>query len=175
MQMRELDQPEIARVWEIDRSEVIDAIYVVSHGKLLVKEVHYDMSGWPPGEPEAYQPLLEECYAHGGTFLGVFREEKLIAVSVLENRFIGPAEDTLQLKFLHVSHGERGQGLGSMLFRQTAELAHSRGASKLYISATPAKATVDFYQRRGCVLAGYVDPDLYALEPDDIHLEYSLS
>jgi hypothetical protein len=41
----------------------------------------------------------------------------------------------------------------------------------MYISATPSEHTVDFYMRLGCRLAAEPDPELYAFEPEDIHLE----
>jgi hypothetical protein len=47
-------------------------------------------------------------------------------------------------------------------------------ARRLYISATPSENTVNFYLRQGCVLARQIDPELFELEPEDIHLEYDL-
>jgi hypothetical protein len=40
----------------------------------------------------------------------------------------------------------------------------------LYISATPSQNTVDFYLKRGCQVTGDPDPELWELEPEDIHL-----
>jgi hypothetical protein len=40
----------------------------------------------------------------------------------------------------------------------------------LYISAAPTENTVNFYLRRGSLLAATPEPDLFALEPKDIHL-----
>ncbi len=80
----------------------------------------------------------------------------------------------LQLKFLHVSRDCRGQGTGTKLFHIAVEKAKELGARKLYISATPSENTVNYYMRLGCVLATEIDPELFALEPEDIHLEYVL-
>jgi len=49
------------------------------------------------------------------------------------------------------------------------------GAKKLYISATPTKATVDFYRNEGAVIAKEIDSDLFKFEPLDIHLELDLT
>ncbi len=54
---------------------------------------------------------------------------------------------------------------------KTIEKAKELGAKKLYISATPSKNTVNFYMHLGCNLASEINPELYQLEPDDIHLE----
>lgn len=173
MHTRELTRAEVDQVWQIDRREVIEAVYRREGNKLVLQREHHDISGWPPGEAEVYGPVLRDCFDRGGTFIGVFdKAEKLIAVSVLESRFIGEKKDRLQLKFLHVSRAHRGQQLGAELFALSVARARELGASKLYISATPSKNTVDFYLILGCRLAEEIDPDLYVLEPEDIHLEY---
>ena len=171
---RELSRDEIKEIWTIDRSEVIEAIYYLEHGALVLKLEHFDMRGWPPGEPEHYTPLLESCYDHGGWFYGLFENDRLIGAAVLEGRFIGEDQDQLQLKFLHVSSPYRRQGLGRKLFELAAIEAWRRGARRLYISATPSENTVDFYRGLGCSVAAEPDPELFALEPEDIHLEFVL-
>jgi hypothetical protein len=40
----------------------------------------------------------------------------------------------------------------------------------MYVSATPTGSAVGFYLGRGCRLADPVHPDLFAQEPEDIHL-----
>lgn len=175
MKIRPLTRSEVPYVWQIDRSEVINKIYYLQKGKLVLKREHYDMRGWPPGEPEHYTPFLIDCFDHGGHFWGAFSGELLIGVVILENRFIGITKDTLQMKFLHVSNSFRKQGLGKKLFILAAEKAIELGAKKMYISATPAENTVNFYMRLGCVLASEIDTDLFALEPEDIHLEFDLT
>ena len=39
-----------------------------------------------------------------------------------------------------------------------------------YVSATPSSATVDAYLRLGAELLERPDPELFAEEPEDIHL-----
>lgn len=168
---RKLLREEIDRIWTIDRREVIENIYYYGEGKLTLRPEHYDMSGWPPGEGEKYSPILADCYNRGGWFYGLWNGDRLCAAAVLENRWIGSPPDMLQLKFLHVSHGLRGIGLGKTLFEYARECARQMGARRLYISATPSENTVNFYLRRGCRLAAQSDPELFELEPEDIHLE----
>jgi len=163
---------ELGDVWAIDRGEVIDNVYHLTEGQLVLQPEHWDMQGWPPGEPEMYMPILQSCFERGGAFYGVFEGSELVGVAVLESRFIGQNRDQLQLKFLHVSRTYRGQGWGRMLFEKAVSTARSAGARSLYVSATPSQNTVDFYRHLGCVLAAEVDPELFALEPEDIHLEY---
>ncbi len=168
---RELTRTEIARLWDIDRREVIDNIYYFENGGLVLKPEHYDMQGWPPGEAELYTPILLDCFDRGGWFHGLFDGELLVAAAVLESKFIGPHKDLLQLKALHVSCAYRGRGLGRQLFELARTKARALGAKGLYISATPSEHTVHFYMRLGSSLTPTPDPDLFALEPEDIHLE----
>lgn len=175
MNIRLLQRTEIPLIWQIDRREIIENVYYLREGKLVLEPEHYDMQGWPPGEAELYTPLLLDCYDRGGLFWGAFENDLLVGVSILESKWIGKHHDMLQLKFLHVSRGCRKQGIGARLFKLAAEKAQELGAKKLYISATPSEHTVNYYSRLGCVLATEIDPELFALEPEDIHLEYVIS
>jgi predicted N-acetyltransferase YhbS len=176
MNIRTLQRHEIPLVWQIDRREIIENIYYRREGRLVLEPQYFDAPGWPPNEAEIYTPILLDCFDRGGSFWGAFDDDgRIIGVSVLESKFIGTNHDTLQLKFLHVSHGIRKQGLGSKLFHLAAEKAKTLGARKLYISATPSENTINYYMRLGCVLATEIDPELFALEPEDIHLEYVIS
>jgi len=172
MIVRFLERDEVPLVWQIDRREVIHNIYYLREGQLVLVPEYYDMQGWPPGEAEHYSPILLDCFDRGGIFWGAFEDGNLVGVAVLESKFIGSKSDTLQLKFLHVNRGGRKQGLGRQLFNLAAEKAESLGAKKMYISATPSENTINFYRRLGCVPATEIDPELFVLEPEDIHLEY---
>ena len=166
---------EIKDIWAIDRGEVIEAVYYLEHGTLALRAEHVDVRGWPLGEAEKYTPILEACYDRGGWFYGLFDEQQLVGAAVLESTFIGKTGNQLQLKFLHISRTYRTQGLGRRLFDSAQVEATRRGAKSLYISATPSQHTIDFYVRLGCTVAAEPDPELFALEPADIHLHYTLS
>ncbi len=168
---RELHREEIARVWNIDRSEVIENVYHVENGTLVLRPEHHDLTGWPPGEAEKYTPIQLDCFDRGGWFYGAFDDTELIGAVVLDSKWIGKHKDQLQLKFLHVSSAYRKRGLGTELFELAKATARERKATRLYISATPSENTVNFYTRLGCAVAGQPEPDLFALEPEDIHLE----
>ena len=114
---------------------------------------------------------MVDCFDRGGWFHGAFDGGRLVGVAVLESKLIGKSEDQLQLKFLRVSRAYRKQGLGAKLFELAQVTAREGGARRLYISATPSENTVNFYLRLGCTLAREPDPELFELEPEDIHLE----
>ncbi len=175
MNIRPLHRDEIPLIWQIDRREIIQNIYYLNNGQLVLKSDYFDMQGWPPGEADLYTPLLLDCYDRGGTFWGAFENNQLIGAAVLESKFIGSHHDTLQLKFLHVSRDYRKQGLGKQLFDLAVEKAKALGARNLYISATPSENTIKYYIHLGCMLATEIDPELFVLEPEDIHLEYKIA
>lgn len=172
MIIRSLQREEIPLVWHIDRREIIQNIYHRRDGKLVLVPDYFDVQGWQPGEAEHYTPILTDCFDRGGTFWGAFEDAKIVGTAVLESKFIGTKHDTLQLKFLHVSRDQRKQGLAKKLFLLAVEKAELLGAKKLYISATPSENTINFYIHLGCTLTTELHPELFALEPEDIHLEY---
>lgn len=172
---RRLSRHEIKALWTIDRSEVVEAVYYLERGALVLRPEHHDVRGWPPGEAEKYTPILEACHDRGGWLYGLFDDERLVGAAVLESAFIGKNRDQLQLKFLHISRTYRSQGLGQRLFDLAQVEATQRGAKSLYISATPSEHTIGFYLRLGCQVTSEPDPELFEIEPDDVHLEYALT
>ena len=171
---RELSRDEINLVWTIDRREVIEGIYYLVGSALELRAEYYDMPGWPDGEQEKYGPILSDIFDRGGWFYGVFDSKRLVAVAVLDSRFVGPHSEHCVLDFLHVSRDYRGQGLGRKLLVTSQEKARLLGAKWLYISATPSQRTVEFYLNQGCRVVSVPVPHLLALEPNDIHMECRL-
>ena len=169
-----LSRDEINEIWQIDRSELIEAVYYFVNETLILKPELHDVKGWPPGQAEKYTPILEACHDDGGWLYGLFDGQKQVGVAVLESRFIGKGKDHLQLKLLHISSSYRDKGFGQQLFNLAASEARQRGAKRLYISATPSEHTINFYLRLGCKFVSEPDPALFELEPEDIHLEYDL-
>jgi predicted N-acetyltransferase YhbS len=168
---RELLREEIEQIWGIDRSEMIKNVYYYENGVLVLKPEHFQAQGWPPGEAAKYTPIFYDCFDRGGWFCGAFDEGKLVGTAILESKFIGKDKEKLQLKFLHVSRAYRNRGLGKQLFELARVTASQRGARQLYISATPSENTVNFYLRLGSTITEEPDPELFAFEPEDIHLE----
>jgi predicted N-acetyltransferase YhbS len=168
---RRLRREEIGLLWTIDRGEIVERIYDLRDGALVLRPDFFDIRGWPPGEPEKYTPLLEASFDRGGVVLGVFDGPRLVGAAVIDTRRLGPLRDLVQLSFLHVGQDQRRLELGTQLFEAAQAVAAELGAGGLYVSATPSENTVDFYQRRGCRVTAEPDPDLFALEPEDIHFE----
>jgi GNAT superfamily N-acetyltransferase len=168
---RELTRDEIGLVWTIDRRELVERVYEVADGELRLKPDYCDIPGWPADETGRSTGLLEAAFARGARFLGIFDQSRLVALGVVDTRLLGLRSDLVQLAFLHVGRDHRGIGLGRELFDAARQIAGDLGANGLYVSATPSEHTIDFYRHRGCVVIDEPDPELFELEPEDIHLE----
>jgi len=174
MKTRTLKREEIEKVRDIDRSEIVEEDYHFKDGQLTLKNVFYDIKGWDPSGLEEHIKHLYDIHDRKGTLFGAFDGDQLIAISALESKFIGRKKDQLQLYFHHVDSHYRHKGIGGKLLTQVTEKAKKLGAKKLYISATPSKNTIEFYMYMGCRLTSELNPKLYRLEPEDIHLELKI-
>ncbi|UDI93956.1 GNAT family N-acetyltransferase [Pseudomonas sp. IAC-BECa141] len=167
---RALTESDLPRLALIDRSELVEECYRVENGELILYPARFDMRGWPEGEAEENARVLEKCWRSGGWLHGIFDGETLVAAVVVDNRVIhNQGLNMRQLKFLHISRVWRGHGLGGRLFALACAHGREVGAEALYVSATESRNTVEFYQRQGCRLLAQPDPELFALEPHDIH------
>jgi predicted N-acetyltransferase YhbS len=137
-------------------------------------DVDIDAPRWgEPGEHtvqqriDSWKPLLDS----GGVLLGAFDGHRLVGFAIYQP---ASASDPANLAVLHVTKTHRHHGVGCELTDEVARLARADGAQRLYVSATPTRATVDFYIARGFKPLATPDTRLYALEPDDIHMERAL-
>ena len=175
LKIRTINRREIEQVKNIDRSEIVDKIYYLEAGQLKLKNEFYNIRSWQVSDLEKNIEHLYKIYDKGGYLVGCFDSNKLVGVAALDSEFIGNNRDYLQLYFLHVDSKYRRTRIGSKLLKKVANHAKKLMAKKLYISATPSQNTIDFYINIGCQLVSELNPDLYQLEPNDIHLELSLS
>jgi len=165
--IRRMQNPEIERIAELDRSEHVRKIYVIRDGSLIQKDVDWHIPRWSQhmvqAKIEAWRPML----AQGSSMFGAFDGKALIGFSIYRPNL---SQDTAQLGELYVSKDYRGQGIGALLLDKVVELARADGASKLYVSSTPTTATADFYMSNGFDLTKEINQYLYELEPEDIHM-----
>ena len=75
-----------------------------------------------------------------------------------------------QLAFLHVSEAFRAAGIGSRLCDDLELIARGAGDAEMVVSATPSENTVRFYSGRGYGLMAEPLPELFELEPEDVHM-----
>jgi GNAT superfamily N-acetyltransferase len=172
--VRQMAVDDMSRISEIDRSERITQQYRSRDGALELIDVDIDAPAWgQPGEApvddyiDKWTPLLEG----GGVFLGAFDKDRLVGFAI----YVPSIEEGLaQLAVLHVTRTHRRAGVGRQLSDEVMRRARDDGARRLYVSATPTRSTVDFYMAQGFEPLAVPNDRLYALEPDDIHLELKL-
>jgi ribosomal protein S18 acetylase RimI-like enzyme len=171
MQIKQLPNQELSRLAEIDRTEEIPQAYVVRDGELVLQDVRWRADPWPlEGEYYSIQHYVEwltPILDNGAVLLGALDGEKLAGLAVLDCKL---TETMAQLTFLHVSREYRSQGVGKALTQEMFRLARKYGATHIYVSSIPTKNSVDFYRNQGFRLTKTPHPELFALEPEDIHM-----
>jgi ribosomal protein S18 acetylase RimI-like enzyme len=165
--IRQMSPEELTRVEEIDVSESSDLVYYYIGGKIATRREARHRS---PRNTEAWGNYIEQWKAaleRGGATLGAFDEKRLVGIAVLQYHL---TERMAHLVALFVSKDYRRQGIASQLTQEIMRLAKAHRASEIYVSATPSESAIGFYRSQRFVLAQQVHKDLYALEPEDIHL-----
>jgi GNAT superfamily N-acetyltransferase len=169
---RTLEVTEFGRVGEIDRTERIDTLFVQDGERLEPRTGDFSAAPWDPvGEGEhsvaAQRSELEHYVEEGAICIGAFEDDRLVGVGAVRFHV---RENVAQLAYLHVTQGERGKGIGVALSAELERLAREAGDTSMVVSATPSENTVRFYLRRGFTPMAEPLPELYELEPDDIHM-----
>lgn len=170
--IRHLDKSDITRISEIDRSEHVTLSYVYRDGKLENCQVDWHVPRWftDGREEHSVQALIDKCVPilkESGVLFGALDGDVLAGLAILRYKLSGTMS---QLALLHVSRAHRRQGIATRLFQEACQLARADGAEELYVSATPSESAVGFYLSQGCQLAEQVNEELYAEEPEDIHM-----
>jgi GNAT superfamily N-acetyltransferase len=174
---RPLDAADLDRIGEIDRTERIETMYVQHSARLEERAGDWTSPPWSmEGEGEhsvAHQRAECERYlAAGALGLCAFEGERLVGIGLVTPH-VRPG--VAQLAFLHVSHGHRGRGVGGHLAAALERLAREHGDTMMVVSATPSENTVRFYLGRGFEPMAEPFPELYALEPEDVHMHKKLT
>ena len=167
-----MDRAELSRVGEIDRTERIEVLYDQHGTQLVVRHGNWSAPFWDPighGEHsvEAKVDALEHYVDAGGVALGAFAGGRLVGIGVVVPHL---RPGIAQLAFLHVSAPLRATGIGRRLSEQLEQIARTAGDSEMVVSATPSENTVRFYLGRGFRPTADPLPELFELEPDDVHM-----
>ncbi len=168
--IRELRREEAGILASIDRGERIDEEYALVDGRLELHQVDIDADGWNREELADFVGRLEALIDSGGVVLGAWDGDAIVGLGSLDLAPIGGDPAVLKLDMLYVGRSHRGHGVGHTLTAALADRARAHGASRLYISATPTRGTVDAYLAMGAAPVRGPNPDLFRLEPEDIHL-----
>jgi GNAT superfamily N-acetyltransferase len=171
-EVRTITVDELDRIHEIDVSEEGAAIFV-QHGTRLEKVARAHRRSWLTKEDWSGGVRVWQGFIKGGgSALGAFDREKLIGFAVYRSR-LSPATD--QLAALYIDRSFRRQGVASALLEQVVSLARENGALSLYVSAAPSEVAVSFYLDRGFAPVAEPNPQLFELEPEDVHMNMAIA
>jgi GNAT superfamily N-acetyltransferase len=172
--VRRLSLADLSLLRRIDRSEHQRVRYVVTDGQLVSHPFDFRVPAWDQdGDGDhsvaAKIAFAERIVARGADLLGAFVADEVAGLAIVEAEL---APGTAWLALMHVDRRHRRRGVASRLWEAAADRARDKGASTMYVSATPSDSAVGFYLSRGCRLAARseINDRLYELEPDDIHL-----
>jgi len=167
---------DLPRIRDIDRSERIRVLYIQRGTQLEERHGDFDSPNWhTEGDGEhtyaGHQAHVEELLASGAVALGAFDGDRLAGIVVLVQHL---RPGVAQLAYLQVSNGYRASGIGKRLSEDLDHIAREGGDTEIVVSATPSQNTVRFYMGRGYQPMAEPFPELFALEPEDIHLHKKL-
>ena len=107
----------------------------------------------------------------GGVSWGAFAGDRLVGIGIVVPHL---RPSIAQLAFLHVSDGFRDAGLGARLTACLEDTARHHGDTEMVVTATPSRHTVRFYLGRGYRPMAEPLPELFELEPEDVHMSKRL-
>ena len=107
----------------------------------------------------------------GATAIGALDADALVGIGLVL-RHVRPGVS--QLTFLYVTAERRGSGIGVALLEALEHVARAAGDGRSSSRPTPSLNTVRFYERRGFRPMPEPLPELFALEPEDMHMEKRL-
>ncbi len=163
---RQITIEEIHRhILEVDVSEHGELIYLWQNGELTTKPLVWDRL---PRTSETWQGNWANVLSLPGVKAwGAFEKGVMLGIIVYRPHL---TEDMAQLDALFVDKNHRQQGIATQLTRLLEQQALADGHGRLYVSATESASAVGFYLSQGFIPTLEVHPELYALEPDDIHM-----
>jgi len=176
IEIRDLAHSELSRVGEIDRTERIEVIFEQHGTELTARHDGMDAPAWDPvgrggHSVDSQHRALVHYVEQGGVARGAFSQERLVGVGVVVPH---RRPTTAQLAYLHVSREFRSTGIGSRLCADLELVAHHAGDTEIVVTATPSENTVRFYLGRRYRPMAQPLPELFALEPEDIHMHKAI-
>lgn len=165
--IQRLELDELLGVYDVDMTESGDILYRVVEGRLepVCKDWHR-----PPRTKQRWDEMIarwRDILESGGEAWGAFETGRMVAIAVLRYRL---TEDMAELAALFVSRPYRRRGIARQLMQSVLCRAKCSGAARIYVSATPSASAVGLYQSLGFGVAAHVNAELYALEPEDVHM-----
>ncbi len=146
--------------------------WINDHGQWTLLPIH-DVRTWNTEKRIWIADYLKEQIRQGGTVLGAFHGSRLVGFASIDGILMGSSASYTNLTMLFVDDDCKRMGIGTRLFHAITEFAKKQNAAKLFISAIPAKETIAFYRKMGCVDATEII-DAFVDTEEDRYLEFPL-
>lgn len=171
IELRPLAQSELELIWsQINRRELITQMYWQHGDELEAYDCHHDVEAWDAKMVAEDRISLNKAYNKGAIFTGAWDAERLVGVCVVSKEPIASFVGARFLKYFYIDADYRGCGIGAKLMQAAKHSVQQLKGNALYISSIPTCNTVDFYISQGAEVLVEPDPDLFELEPEDVHL-----
>jgi GNAT superfamily N-acetyltransferase len=176
VEVRALSRHELVRVRDIHRAERIAVLFEQRGTELIARHGSWDAPDWyldhgSDHSVDAQQRAVEHYLDMGGAAIGAFSDARLVGIGVVVPHL---RPGIAQLAFLHVSSEVRATGIGVRLCADLETIARRAGDTEMVVTATPSENTVRFYLGRGFRPMEHPLPELFALEPEDVHMSKPL-
>jgi ribosomal protein S18 acetylase RimI-like enzyme len=170
--VRSIGVNRLSDVYDLDMREQGDIVYHVVDGHL---EAAAEQWNRPSRTHESWDRHIAEwtqMLQAGGCAWGAYDAgDRLVGIIVLRSHL---TDSMAQLAALLVDRDYRRTGIATRLTQELIAAARASGARHLYVSATPSRSAVGFYRSHGFRLADSIHPELFAREPEDIHMNLDL-
>lgn len=164
--IRQLQDADLHQLHEIDVSEHITLVYRLVDGRLKPEEHDWHRPAWDEASWQQQMTVWRDTLKPD-VLLGAFVGDQVVGLASLRYRL---SPNMAQLTTLHVGQAFRRQGVASDLLQAVIALAQESGAEAIYVSASPSESAVGFYLSHGFRPTTAPDPEMYKLEPEDIHM-----
>jgi ribosomal protein S18 acetylase RimI-like enzyme len=165
--IRQIPKDQVHRLGDLDVSESGDMVYKWTEGHVEATHQEWHRPRWDAAAIRQHSEMVTNALARGGVMLGALDGELLVGFAALRYKL---TDDMAQLVGLWVSRDYRRHKVAAGLVQEIVRLAKENGARALYVSATPSRSAVGFYQSQGFRPTLQVNQELYELEPEDIHM-----
>ena len=164
--IRQLENDDLTQVTHIDTSETGTQLYQANGDQLQIIEEDWQRPQW---DAETWQRTLARWAEtlKSDLYLGAYEGDRLVGLAGLRYQ-LTPA--MAQLTVLYVSRTHRHQGVATQLTQELFRLSRAAGAQRIYVSSMPSIPAVHFYMSQGFQPTTEPDPQLFALEPEDVHM-----
>ena len=161
---------------DIDRSEVVEHIFVWQDGTLVHEKAHWKIPDWSQKEKTAMVERFEQHYDRRAIAVGAFHHSAMVGLVKIMPLGLAERPGTYELGHIVESHRYRNRGIGTTLIEMAIKNAIESGATSLCVLSTPVERAIQFSVSVGFTPDDVPELDVFAWwDGEDIYLEMPLT